>query len=153
MTLAGRLFGAAAAEAIGTYVATVYWYPLPRDGSESSSRLRAWHPGPDVSDHTTLDAAERHARQWGCMAGVRRVEVHGPDGTLQALWDKESRVYTKRRRFVVDGRMRYDVEHVANRWQRLGEESQSLHRQRAAELFEQTTARGRTGTADGSPQV
>lgn len=123
------------------YVTTVYWYAHPRGASERSRDLSAWHPDPEVSDHPTLDAAERHGRQWGCLAGVRRVEVHAPDGTLQALWDKESQVYTKRRRFVVDGRMRYDIERKASRWQSVGVESQDLRRSRYAAALDDLAAR------------
>jgi hypothetical protein len=79
------------------------------------------------SRHSSLDDAELAGRHAGCMRGTTRVEVHSPDGTLQALWDKESTETTRVVSFVdEDGTEHADIEHMSSRWQRLGDESLQL---------------------------
>lgn len=88
----------------------------------------AGFPGGDVTvdEHETLAEAERAGMHLGCLSGVRRVEVRSADGTLHALWDKDSKVTFKRRRgWVENGRAVYDVEHLSSTWQRLSNESRA----------------------------
>ena len=75
----------------------------------------------------TLDEAETAGMHIGCTRGCSRVEVFSPDGTLQALWDKESaEVIRKSYGFDDDGYEIYDDTHMSSRWQRLGDESKAL---------------------------
>lgn len=97
------------------YTATVFWREAIFDGSDVT-----------VEHRNTLAEAERAGMHLGCLFGVRRVEVRSADGTLHALWNKESRVTFKRRRgWVENGRGVYDVEHLSSTWQRISGESRA----------------------------
>lgn len=119
----------------GPYVTTSLWWPWEPDEWEAARGLPGWQPDPLVSEHPDLASAEVQGQRDGCMAGIRRVEVCSPDGTLQALWDKESLVVVKTRRYLdLNGRMLYDVEHRNNVWQRIGAESKALRERENAEF-------------------
>lgn len=117
------------------YVTTSWWYRFEPDQWEADRGLPGWEMEPLVSAHDTLDSAETQGQRDGCMNGIRRVEVRGPDGRLHALWDKESLTVTKTRRYLdARGRMLYDVERKKHLWQRISEESKDLNRRLNAEL-------------------
>lgn len=120
---------------VGRYRTTAFWYPHEPTTWETDHGSPGWQPDPVHETHPDLAAAERSGQVWGCLRGIRRVEVHAPDGTLQARWDKESRVLTKHRRYTVHGRMIYDVSPMRSRWQSVGHESQTMNRSRVAETL------------------
>lgn len=119
------------------YRTVAYWYPF-HDG---------YTPEDITEIHPTLAEAEHSGQHWGCLRGVRRVEVFSPDGTLQALWDKEStEVIRSAEPWWVDeetGEETYDYSHVANRWQRLGAESVALGKVEVARATATLRAQGR----------
>lgn len=134
------------------YLMTAFWYPHEQDEWEAERGLPGHQSDPSVHEHPDLDSAERQGGQWGCMIGVRRVEVRSPDGELQALWDKDSRVVIKHRRYVDErGRMLYDVSHVSNHWQNVGEESKALRRRINAEIAEARRAEQADADARRAP--
>lgn len=87
-------------------------------------------PDPITETHPDLPAAEHSGMHWGCLTGIRRVEVFAPDGTLESLWDKETteQICTVYGTDAETGKELVDVEHMSSRWQRLGNESQTLGR-------------------------
>lgn len=97
-----------------SYTTSVHWYDLDV---------------PNTKDFDDLEAAEVHGQQMGCLAGVRLVEVHSPDGTLQAKWDKAPMHAVTRRAFFSPHAWTANANvHQSNEWQRVGDESKALGR-------------------------
>lgn len=150
-----RTASATSSSPAGAYVTTSWWYAHEPDEWETARGLSGWQSAPLTSEHPDLESAERQGQKDGCMRGVRRVEVRSPDGALQALWDKESLVTIKRRRYPDQrGRMLYDISHLSNRWQRISEESRALSKRQVAEtLAARDALRAELGHEPTSMQV
>lgn len=121
MNTASDAFDNSSSRASPGYRTCAYWYPHP-DG---------WVAEPVTETHPTLAEAERSGQQWGCLHGVRRVEVYAPDNTLQALWDKET-VHATLTPWHYDddtGEVLWDRSYLRNRWQRVGAESQRIEQE------------------------
>lgn len=93
------------------YVVVVHWHP--RSPHEQS-------PASTTETYASLDEAELAGKHSGCLRGVRRVEVYGPDGNLCALGDKESNHATLTPWYFEDetGEVLWDRSYLRNRWQR-----------------------------------
>ena len=104
---------------------------------------------PQVRYFPTLYDAETDGQSMGCLAGIRRVEVHSleEDGSwsLQALWDKESKERRKAANpWWVDedtGEEYYDYTSVSSLWQRVGTEAKELAA-RERQLLNEAMRRG-----------